>query len=89
MSEGFEAGLLLETVARHRLPVQQAGDKTKALFHHRSRFPWHSHLPMQLHGRGVTHVSGMKCHLCLGPLIMLSCNLNGLLTDLALWMAIS
>jgi hypothetical protein len=24
--------------------------------------------PMQLHGGGVTHVSGTKCHLCLGPL---------------------
>jgi len=24
---------------------------------------------MQLHGEGVTHVSGTKCHLCLGPLI--------------------
>jgi hypothetical protein len=24
--------------------------------------------PMQLHGGGVTHVSGMKCHLCLRPL---------------------
>ena len=30
---------------RHGLPVQQTGDKAKALFHHRTRFPRHQHLP--------------------------------------------
>ena len=30
---------------RHGLAVQQAGNKPKALFHHRTRFPRHPHLP--------------------------------------------
>src|SRR5258705_11399934 len=30
---------------RHRLAIQQAGYKAKALFHHRTRFPRHPHLP--------------------------------------------
>src|SRR5712671_6550201 len=30
---------------RHGLPLQQAGDKAKALFHHRTRRPRHQHLP--------------------------------------------
>src|SRR4029453_10131471 len=50
---------------RHGLPVQQAGDKAKALFHHRTRFPRHPHLPPQRRKvlpmcpvRNVTYVSG-------------------------------
>jgi hypothetical protein len=31
---------------RHGLPVQQAGDKAKAFFHNRTRFPRHPHLPL-------------------------------------------
>jgi hypothetical protein len=31
---------------RHSLPVQQAGDKAKAFFHDRTRFPRHPHLPL-------------------------------------------
>jgi hypothetical protein len=53
----------------HGLPVQQAGDKAKALFHHRTRFPRHPHLP-PAKAKSVTHVSGTKCHLCLGPLTL-------------------
>src|SRR3979409_2694222 len=52
---------------RHGFPVQQAGDEAKALFHHRTRFPRHPHLP-PAKAKSVTHVSGTKCHLCLGPL---------------------
>src|SRR5438034_5223095 len=29
----------------HGFPIQKPGDKTKALFHYRTRFPWHLHLP--------------------------------------------
>ena len=39
---------------RHGLPVQQAGHKAKALFHHRTRFPRHPHLPPK----------GGKCYPC-------------------------
>jgi hypothetical protein len=31
---------------RHGLPVQQAGNKAKAFFHNRTRFPRHRHLPL-------------------------------------------
>jgi hypothetical protein len=30
----------------HRLPIQQAGNKTQAFFHHRTRFPRHPHLTL-------------------------------------------
>ena len=40
---------------RHGLPVQQAGDKAKAFFHHRTRFPRHPHLPP---------AKGEKCYPC-------------------------
>ena len=40
---------------RHGLPVQQTGDKAKALFHHRTRFPRHQHLPP---------AKGEKCYPC-------------------------
>ena len=35
----------------HGFPVQQAGDKAKALFHHRTRFPRHPHLPPNKSGK--------------------------------------
>jgi hypothetical protein len=50
---------LIPADVRHGLPVQQAGDKAQAFFHHRTRFPRQA--------ESVTHVSGTKCHLCLGP----------------------
>src|SRR6266511_1089953 len=40
---------------RHGLPVQQAGHKAKAFFHHRTRFPRHPHLPP---------AKGEKCYPC-------------------------
>jgi hypothetical protein len=40
---------------RHGLAVQQAGHKAKALFHHRTRFPRHQHLPPE---------NGEKCYPC-------------------------
>src|SRR5712671_4374197 len=40
---------------RHRLAIQQAGYKAKALFHHRTRFPRHPHLPP---------AKGEKCYPC-------------------------
>ena len=40
---------------RHRLPIQQAGDKAKALFHHRTLFPRHQHSRPAKSG---------KCNLC-------------------------
>src|SRR5215469_14616966 len=55
----------ISTYVRHRLTVQKAGDKPQALLHHRTRFPRHQHLPPK--AKSVTHVSGTKCHLCLGP----------------------
>src|SRR5512135_3703720 len=47
--ENLVAGLTryteLPAHVRHGLTVQQAGDKAKALFHDRTRFPRHQHLP--------------------------------------------
>src|SRR5260370_66983 len=40
---------------RHGLAIQQAGHKAKALFHHRTRFPRHQHLPS---------AKGDKCYPC-------------------------
>src|SRR5205085_8274319 len=39
---------------RHCLAVQEAGDKAKAFFHDRTRFPRHQHLPRK----------GEKCYPC-------------------------
>src|ERR1700752_484030 len=36
---------------RHRLPVQEAGDKAQTLFHYRTRFPRHRHLPQNKSGK--------------------------------------
>src|SRR5246127_5510321 len=36
---------------RHRLPVQQTSDKAQTLFHHRTRFPRHRHLPRNKSGK--------------------------------------
>src|SRR5260370_7854122 len=50
---------------RHGLTVQEAGNKTKAFFHHRTRFPRHPHLPLPKSEKrnpcpvlSVTHSSG-------------------------------
>src|SRR5947209_5927552 len=40
---------------RHRLPVKEAGDKARALFHHRTRCPRHQHLHP---------AKGEKCYPC-------------------------
>src|SRR5439155_9711317 len=123
--EDLVAGLArdaeLPTHLGHRLAIQEPSDETKALFHYRTRFPRHRHLPpesgkchpcpmsraahempnsrhiwvigspsrsratkrrrssiteLAFHGidtsrpkaESVTHVSGTKCHPCLGPL---------------------
>src|SRR5207248_11298279 len=44
----------LPTHLGHRLAIQEPSDETKALFHYRTRFPRHRHLPPE---------SG-KCHPC-------------------------
>src|SRR6516225_1779831 len=36
---------------RHRLPVQETSDKAQTLFHHRTRFPRHRHLPRNKRGK--------------------------------------
>src|SRR5205823_12999866 len=69
IGEGFEAMLLvavenlvagftryaeLPTDVRHCLPVQHTGYEAQALFHHRTRFPRHQHLPPK----------GEKCYPC-------------------------
>ena len=56
----------LPTQMAHLLAFQQASHETQAFVHDRTLFPRHRHLPMQLHGEGVTHVTGTKRHLCLG-----------------------
>src|ERR1700730_10807354 len=35
----------------HGFPIQKPGDKTKALFHYRTRFPRHLHLPQNKNGK--------------------------------------
>ena len=35
----------------HGFPIQKPGDKTKALFHYRTRFPRHQHLPQNKSGK--------------------------------------
>ena len=56
--ENLVAGLArypeLPTDIRHRLPVEQAGDKAQAFLHHRTRLPRHQHLPP----------NGKKCYPC-------------------------
>src|SRR5205823_9418137 len=52
----------------HRSAVQQPSDEPQALVHHRTLLPRHPRSPEK--GKGVTHVSGTICHLCLGPLIV-------------------
>jgi len=42
---GFAGDAEIPAHVRHRLTVQQAGDKAKAFFHDRTRFPRHRHLP--------------------------------------------
>src|SRR3954453_16851189 len=69
IGEGFEPMLLvavedlvasftrdaeLAADVRHRLPVQHTGYKAQALFHYRTRFPRHQHLPPK----------GEKCYPC-------------------------
>ena len=49
-------------------PSRQLCDKPQALVHDRTLLPRHPHLPLLENTRGVTHVSGTICHLCLGPL---------------------
>src|SRR6185312_2242349 len=53
--ENLVAGLTrypeLPADVRHGLPVQQAGDKAKAFFHNRTRFPRHPHLPQNKSGK--------------------------------------
>jgi hypothetical protein len=46
-----------------------AGRQMQALLHNRTLLPRHPRLPAN--GKGVTHVSGTICHLCLGPLTCL------------------
>src|SRR6201997_462087 len=36
---------------RHRLPIQETSDKAQTLFHHRTRFPRHRHLPRNKSGK--------------------------------------
>src|SRR5260221_12967557 len=65
--EYFVAGLAryaeIPANVRHSLAIHQAGHKPKALFHHRTRFPRHQHLPPARKGvpmwpgRNVTHVA--------------------------------
>src|SRR5262252_2720463 len=43
----------LQAQLRHWFAVQQAGDEAKALFHHRTRFPRHLHLPRLAKGAKV------------------------------------
>src|SRR3954447_13016000 len=53
--ENLVAGLAgdaeLPAHIRHGFPVQQPGDKAKALFHYRTRFPRHLHLPQNKSGK--------------------------------------
>src|SRR6266699_1729548 len=35
----------------HGFPIQKPGDETKALFHYRTRFPRHQHLPQNKSGK--------------------------------------
>src|SRR5215813_5012486 len=51
----------------HGFPIQKPGNETKAFFHHRTLFPRH-HTLRPKKAKSVTHVSGTKCLLCLGPL---------------------
>src|SRR4051812_9371174 len=51
---GFTGDAELSADVRHRLPIQHTGYKAQALFHHRTRFPRHQHLPPK----------GEKCYPC-------------------------
>src|SRR5215468_10819880 len=64
---GFTRYPELPAHIRHRLPIQQPGDKAKAFFHHRTLFPRHPHLRLRKKPASVTHVSGTMCHPCLRP----------------------
>src|ERR1700749_2268123 len=64
---GFTRYPELPAHIRHRLPIQQPGDKAKAFFHHRTLFPRHPHLRLRKKPGSVTHVSGTMCHPCLRP----------------------
>src|SRR5882672_8409739 len=54
---------LICSPSSRRATKRRRSSITELAFHGIATFP------MQLHGEGVTHVSGTKCHLCLGPLI--------------------
>src|SRR6516225_7083580 len=45
----------IPTDVSHRLTIHQPGHETKTLFHHRTRFPRHQHLPP---------ANGEKCYPC-------------------------
>src|SRR6201997_658897 len=64
---GFTRYPELPAHIRHRLPIQQPGDKAKAFFHHRTLFPRHPHLRLRKKPGSVTHVSGTMWHPCLRP----------------------
>src|SRR5690242_14584667 len=53
--ENLVAGLAgyteLPADLRHGLPIQKPGDKAQALFHYRTRFPRHPHLPQNKSGK--------------------------------------
>src|SRR5215470_14998841 len=57
---GFTRYPELPAHIRHRLPIQQPGDKAKAFFHHRTLFPRHPHLRLRKKPGSVTHVSDVS-----------------------------
>src|SRR6185437_10805693 len=48
---GFAGYAELPTDLGHGFPIQKPGNKTKALFHYRTRFPRHPHLPQNKSGK--------------------------------------
>src|SRR6201984_3464780 len=52
---GLARNAELPAHTRHRLPVQETSDKAQTLFHHRTLFPRHRHLP---------RIKSGKCNPC-------------------------
>src|ERR1700730_8962719 len=58
----FAGDIELPAQHRHLLPVQQSSHKTQPLVHLVTLLPRHLGSPQM--PESVTHVPGMKCHLC-------------------------
>lgn len=76
---GFTGNAELTAKRGHLFAIEQAGNKTKTFIHLITLFPGHLGIsPNALIMKCVTHVPGIKRHLCVGNLISINQKINKL-----------